>query len=79
MIREDFLKKFPRPWTFEQTDPQGTGVLLDANGYPLVILWVDMDWDDSGEDVDAEEPAFQIDEEHADALISILTDTPVAT
>ena len=73
MTRDEFLKKFPKPWHFEETDPSGTGVIFDANEYPIVILWADLDFDSGIEGSAGDEPAFQIDEEHAAALVAILT------
>lgn len=56
MTPEDFLKKYPRPWSFERTDRSGDGLILDATGRPLVILAVDLDWDEHNEGI--EEPIF---------------------
>lgn len=54
MTREEFLKKYPLPWSFEETDPVGHGAILDANGILLVRLCTDVDW----EDAEVERPVF---------------------
>ena len=44
MTRKQFLKKYPLPWRFEQTDQDGGGVILAANDQLMVRLCGDMDW-----------------------------------
>jgi hypothetical protein len=44
MTREQFLKKYPLPWTFQQTDIDGGGVILAANDQLMARLCGDIDW-----------------------------------
>lgn len=46
MTRKQFLKKYPLPWSWQQTDRDGGGVLLDANDQLMVRLCPDEDWTD---------------------------------
>jgi hypothetical protein len=85
MTHDEFLKLYPKPWTFEQTDPDGGGVVLDANGQLLVRLCPDEDWIETVERYQHEgregfmpsdeerkqRPAFN-DEENHSPLIEIL-------
>jgi hypothetical protein len=70
MTREEFLKKYPLPWDFEQTDPSGTGVITDANDQTMAILKGDLDWDDEdGEDTDPKQrPVFDDDDEGGEVV-----------
>ena len=43
---KEFLDKYPRPWTFVETDRDGSGRIHDADGHPLVILKADRDYND---------------------------------
>lgn len=70
----DFFSKYPTPWTWEQTDPRGHGVLKDANGRTLVYLCTDQDWDDAdGDETPAErEPVFNVDSDDRAALLEAM-------
>lgn len=69
MTEAEFLEKYPRPWRFEQSAPDGSGVVVAANDRPLVVLSADVDWDDeSGSDYPL---AFNTDEE-AELLLGLL-------
>jgi hypothetical protein len=56
-----YLKKYPLPWTFIQTDRDGGGALCDANGQIMVRLCTDLDWaetDLEGADNPKHRPVF---------------------
>jgi hypothetical protein len=44
MTREELIEKYPLPWTFEQTDTDGGGVILSHNDQIMFRLSTDDDW-----------------------------------
>ena len=69
MSFDKFMQKYPLPWSFNQTDRGGGGVVLDANEQLMVRLVGDDDWDDDLDEALSEEersklePVFNEDEE----------------
>ena len=73
----NFTDRYPLPWSFDQTDPDGAGVLRDANGQLLVILMTHRDWEEHGEDSDVPDPRYQPvmnDDDEGPELIDFILD-----
>lgn len=73
MTRDQFLQKYPLPWSFQETSPDGSGVLLAANDQLMLRITTDIDWAEN--DVDLKyRPVINNDTDERCTLLQFILD-----